>query len=78
MYGQFPFNFQENLLVGEKYTIPSELICMVISIKRIVYFFRLGGNSFSWLDSDVGGPHCHQVKKYSLSQNEKMSFFVTS
>lgn len=31
----------------EKYTIPSELVCKVTSIKGIVYFFRLGGNSFS-------------------------------
>ncbi|PHG23846.1 hypothetical protein COI43_28705, partial [Bacillus pseudomycoides] len=43
-----------------KYTIPSELVCMVISIKRIVYFFRLGGNSFSWLDSDGVAPYAHQ------------------
>lgn len=31
----------------EKYTIPFKLACIVTSIKGIVYFFRLGGNSFS-------------------------------
>ncbi|PEM66312.1 hypothetical protein CN632_27410 [Bacillus pseudomycoides] len=66
MYGQFPFNFQENLLVGEKYTIPSELVCMAISIKRIVYFFRL---SFSWLDSDVAIPLINNLIFYSRNLN---------
>lgn len=31
----------------EKYNIPSELVYKVTSIKGILYFFRLGGNSFS-------------------------------